>query len=904
MTRKADKPQGRASHGARGAGGSRLAAEVSHLLSSPLNSRLLGIDVCGDVYSANGFRLLGVSACVEQQTVVREIGRFRTMAQLKSSSAARPSIQTGYDQRLPIQDPVRSAARLQNPRCRLLCEVFWPHVPADVFARIKAIGCIGSPDVIRALSEASSGRSGLEAALLEHALAIACHNLAITAELDCIEGRSSQPAGWDMAISAWNAVLRNECFWKYLEERAARLDDPRVCSEDVKTVRAHLPAIICGFNSLFARAYSQSGDAANCRRHLSLIAAVAAPASASQDVLISTVRMIAISRLDPVIQRANEELIGAAGKLKRNAFNQLCSPILDDAVGVVRYLIDQLGIARDLANTTEFDRLCDIILTAINTKIDYQGDNREKDILYGMLLVKRLLTLPISPHTRRKLEASLRSDRDILYTGFDLPPEMDPTECWFAEGEPADPDACITYQVYKITSRELQVDVIAGTGGTRVSYESRRVLVPRSARAQAFHDGKKNVVPPPRSANPETAALWSPVAPGKTQPFVFRDGTKAHTILDLAALCLPRLSEAEYHVSQGHLASWFEYRGQAVIAAKVRDCREGRMTVRDLVNCLWGVAASEVSAESERIRAAAAREVEKKNSDCEAEVKQIVQRRANALAKHEETVAAEMAALHKKVNETGAELKAQADDARERAKKAIAQAEERAEADIARAETQSGQTIAANRGFRGMLRLEAPLVPAAGLAVGGMLMYLGRADAAGYGAAAGLLALGICRMIRMARIHGAKASVAAPRKSLKREIRRIDSETNKAIADLKAKGDKVVAGAKARAADLKQQKEKVAQEYDKRVEALRKKCAGEVAEIGKRASSAINHLQERLVRAVEIKPKNQSKQFPAYMKAKSNGYSDGREPSSSDMEMTYSERAEAERRMRNRFGGW
>ena len=194
---------------------------------------------------------------------------------------------------------------------------------------------------------------------------------------------------------------------------------------------------------------------------------------------------MAASRLEPLIRRAEECAgIGQADKskkLSRKAFAQLFDPILAQALELRNFLVQSLHIAEKLVEQSEFDRLCEVILNAINQKLDYSTDDRLKTILASIIYAKRMLQLPVSASLRRRLEQNIRSDTDILYKNCGpLPNGFDASQCWFLAGAEASPDDSFEMPVYKITK------VTAATA----QWESPKILVPRSALAAKSHRGK------------------------------------------------------------------------------------------------------------------------------------------------------------------------------------------------------------------------------------------------------------------------------------------------------------------------------------------------------------------------------------------------------------------------------
>jgi len=168
-------------------------------------------------------------------------------------------------------------------------------------------------------------------------------------------------------------------------------------------------------------------------------------------------------------------------KFSRPQFAHLYEPILAEAREIRDYLVDVLHISEPLVARAEFDRLCEVVLDAINRKIDYDNDDRLRSVLYGILLAKSMLRLPLSAAHRRKLEHNIRSDTDVLYKECGtLPQGFDPAQCWFLGGQVADPDASLELPVHKIT----------GIEGSTVRWQSRKILVPRSELAARIHRGR------------------------------------------------------------------------------------------------------------------------------------------------------------------------------------------------------------------------------------------------------------------------------------------------------------------------------------------------------------------------------------------------------------------------------
>jgi len=464
----------------------RLGLVPARLLAMPLGDNVLGLEVAGDVYAANAFRYLAVPAAAARQELDLATSRLKAVGRLRPEVARRGFVRTGYDGHAGLAAPLDYVDRLQDSRQRLLWEAFWPHANGDCFHEIKSSRELASPTAVRRLQDIAATQSGRASVLAKHALAVVVHNRAIAYELAYGTGHTDATAGlWGQALDLWRSVLASEEFWNYLRERILAADDPRLHPGDLDELRERMPALILGFNRLFARAYAQAGDTAACHRQLQVIARSEFPKAVHDAVLVDTVQAVAATRLEPLIHRA-EECIGTSKadkskKLDRKAFVRSFEPILAEALDVRQFLVEALRIDAKLVEQSEFDRLCETVLKAVNQKMDYSTDDRLRAILVSILFSKRMLRLPISASLRRRLEQSIHDDAKILYKDCGtLPKDFDPSQCWFLAGEEASPDDSLEMAVYKVTK------VNAGA----IEWEKRKILVPRSAVAAKVHRGK------------------------------------------------------------------------------------------------------------------------------------------------------------------------------------------------------------------------------------------------------------------------------------------------------------------------------------------------------------------------------------------------------------------------------
>ncbi|HNQ87730.1 MAG TPA: hypothetical protein PKM73_03745 [Verrucomicrobiota bacterium] len=453
----------------------------THWLFTTLNTPLLGVPVGMDVYLRNAYRLLGLPANAPAEAAVREMGRLKSMARLSANAPQRFWIRNGYESRLSCEEAMTAVARLKDPRQRLIQELFWPHLDNGLGTRLTQSRTLDDPQLRSELHAVAEHQNGRAAALARHGLAILYHNLALRDELLAGEdGADWSDQHWRQALTIWGETLANSHFWEYMADRVRGYDDFRVQAEDLEAIKPQLWRVILEFHSVLARSHAERQPTL-ANGHLRLLSTAPCPSETMVPVLGASLKAIAGKKLVPVVAQAQSQLLGHKPPLKWQDFRSRCEPILQQAGQVLAFLAHELRIAAEVVALAEFDTFCDVVATGLAQSIDYSQD-RERALLYSMVTTRRLLGFPLSSAARIKHESILRQDRQMLYhKEFALPEEVDPTECWFLAGEPADPDACIVKPVYRITR----------VTAANIQWNQRRILVPRSTAANEMHRGRK-----------------------------------------------------------------------------------------------------------------------------------------------------------------------------------------------------------------------------------------------------------------------------------------------------------------------------------------------------------------------------------------------------------------------------
>ena len=287
-------------------GQSRLGMDSDRVLSSKLGVRVLRTDVCADLYAQNGFRFVGIPACSDKNALEAAAQQMRNACRLSPRAGQKSAIQLGYDEHWEYESPMDFVSRLRDPGQRIVCELFWPHLDG-AFEHIKRQRRLGVTEAVATLELLAQQNNGRESILAAHSLAVIYHNEALAGELRFALRRAEWPRQhWVKALQYWAQVIASDEFWSYIEERVHGYDDIRVRAADIETMRRQLPEAVMAFNVLFARLYARARAAGPCNSHLSIVSESHFDESAKESSLVSCLRQMTNGQLDPLIRRAKD----------------------------------------------------------------------------------------------------------------------------------------------------------------------------------------------------------------------------------------------------------------------------------------------------------------------------------------------------------------------------------------------------------------------------------------------------------------------------------------------------------------------------------------------------------------------------------------------------------------------
>ncbi len=476
---------------------SNRSPEVVRLLGSMLAPTLLGNRVPVDMYARCGFRFLAVPACVDAKQLALRCQQFKSRLRINVNVARDGAIRTISDDHLDGSLLSTAVTRLESPRHRFVCELFWTHVTGPDFDLIRNIGHLGASDLLRHFKP--NGKVGLDHAKRVHTMALARHCLAIDSECGYLEKNvPASESHWELAIQHWRELCASDVFWQYLGGRAASFDDPRIRKGDVDTARAELPAVILAYHEMLAEFYAERERYEDCARHLDLISRSGFPAAVVRAATRNAVRRVVGAQLEGIDRRLEESVGKLPEDNDRGHLEAVLGPFLQEAFALRELLAGRLRLTDSVLEQPGFDSLAGKLALASHNKLRFNSDQRERNLLWRGLFLKKMLRLPLSSAQRSNVEREMRKVDSLLFEDYGSESLPKCLECLFMPGAEANPADSIVVPIYRVTKREVKVDRVRRTAGISVGYTSTRILIPRSAEGKKLH-GKVTESPVPEA---------------------------------------------------------------------------------------------------------------------------------------------------------------------------------------------------------------------------------------------------------------------------------------------------------------------------------------------------------------------------------------------------------------------
>ena len=240
----------------------RLSISISELLAGNTGVTLLGHSVTSDVIAKNPLRYWGLPAGRPPSEIVRAASNWARRRRAHSTE-----ITVGYDRF--VNGSTEPADIATDPRRLLYYELFWPHLPPEVFRELVADTSLASPQVLHELQTYTAALTGEPASLARHAEAVVALNQALFFECAYAAGHTcSSIDAWDCALACWRDTCDDERFFAAIERRAAELEPASETAKSKKNLRAELQLAVLSVKCRFIQAYGVEGNHAACQRHL------------------------------------------------------------------------------------------------------------------------------------------------------------------------------------------------------------------------------------------------------------------------------------------------------------------------------------------------------------------------------------------------------------------------------------------------------------------------------------------------------------------------------------------------------------------------------------------------------------------------------------------------------------
>jgi len=347
--------------------------QLKRLLSKLLPTTLLGERLPLGFYAQIGFRFLALPAWADETERLSKTQQFSSLIRLDAARVLQGSIRTITDGHLTTEDILALTKRLDEPRFRLVCELFWPHLATPQFEVLRSAKELTDDTVLKMLE---SGASAATSAIMrKHAFAIVRHCHAINHELQNLMDRKSAVDGlWPKALALWTNVCSDQEFWIYMEERARKQDDPRLKAEDLAQAQKELPAIILGIHELLTDYYFSIDRTDDCIRHLQIIRESGFDKQAVHDSILRAVKRIALSRLDSLMQRSVAAFSDIKDRIAWKKFEAICSPFVQEAVDIQNIIVERLKIPGKYLEESAFDAIVEVFVRAPINKLNIREE--------------------------------------------------------------------------------------------------------------------------------------------------------------------------------------------------------------------------------------------------------------------------------------------------------------------------------------------------------------------------------------------------------------------------------------------------------------------------------------------------------------------------------------------------
>ncbi len=372
------------------------------------------VDLPMDLYRRNAFRMLGLSTEASFRAIKRREQKFNTAIEMGESDAVAQLI-VGTFMGLPDEPAVRlSSSRLGDPYQRLIDELFWLRFSDDDEATVQRLHSRDPDSIVDLLTawetveESADENAALQAT---HNLAVFYHMLAIEIEhkIEAERNGAKSVAArlkalqsisgycWAVALPRWRAVLSADATWKWLHERAPKIDKRRLTREDVEAIRREAESAVLGILVNFMIPAANRGWNEEVER----LRLIARKAGFDDKLLAATARDIVGARIDEIVAQITASVTRMeAEKAAAKAITSQLIEELEPKIKAFRLVLDK--------NDTRLVALEDSFSTAANKGQIIQW-NENHDDEFSLNVLRRIKPYVHSPQLTARIDEDIEN---------------------------------------------------------------------------------------------------------------------------------------------------------------------------------------------------------------------------------------------------------------------------------------------------------------------------------------------------------------------------------------------------------------------------------------------------------------------------------------------------------------
>jgi hypothetical protein len=232
-----------------------------------------------ELFRLNAFRILGLPVEATERAIKREADEAQMRIEYGDGEEVRKAGPLPLNPPPDIDVINEAVHRLRDPEQRLIHEFFWfwPWRPGEG-NNDPALAALAQEDLKLAT------KVWYERIQNDDAQGIALHNIAVFYQVYALdmefmpelkplseERRKLQAAYWKEALVRWRMLVKDDRFWRRLEERIREIDDPRLAPETARQIRRSLPAALPLINAQLAVRAILQGEAKETERQQRLM---------------------------------------------------------------------------------------------------------------------------------------------------------------------------------------------------------------------------------------------------------------------------------------------------------------------------------------------------------------------------------------------------------------------------------------------------------------------------------------------------------------------------------------------------------------------------------------------------------------------------------------------------------